>query len=294
MHRGCTIPCCMNLKHLTDKALLADTKNIARNEREITLEIIHHLREIERRKLFSELKYSSLFEYAVKELGYSNGAAARRIQSARLMKEMPYIEKKILNGDLTLSNLAQAGQLFKNEDIQEPEKKKEILAELENKSSRECDKILMGYKSEPDLPPEKIKRTTNKFTTVKFNFSDNTIELFDKVQAQLSHRRFNYDELFGHIFTLALKKNDSTPRPTSVSPGVNTRYIPARVKKAVFERDNGKCTKCGTTKFLQYDHITPYSMGGKSTVENLRLLCANCNQRSGITRGIINKAQAVV
>lgn len=284
----------MNLKHLTDKALLADTKRLAAREREVTLEILHHLKEIERRKLFSELKYSSLFEYAVKELGYSEASAARRIQSARMIKEIPSLEKKIKDGDLTLSNLAQAGRLFKNEDIKEPEKQKEILKEIENKSSRECDKILMGYKSEPDLPPETMKRATTNFTTVKFNFSDETMELFDKVTAKLSNHRFNHDDFFKHVFQQVLKKDNSVPRATSPSPGVNTRYIPAAVKKAVFERDKGRCTKCGTNKFLQYDHITPYSMGGKSTVQNLRLLCGNCNQRSGIARGIINKAQAII
>lgn len=283
-------PCPMNLKHLTDKTLLADTKRLAQKEREITLEMLHHLKEIERRKLFSDLKYSSLFDYAVKELGYSGSAAYRRIESARLLKDVPSIERKVINGELTLSTLAQAGQLFRNEDITEIEKKKEILAEIENKSSRDCEKILMNFKTEPQLPSERAKRVTPQFTTVKFNFSDDTMKVFNEVKDHFSNKRFNNDQLFQFIFQQVLKKKEVKSLPTSVSPGVN-RHIPISIKRLVFERDKGQCTKCGSRKFLQYDHITPYSMGGKSTVENLRLLCASCNQRSGITRGIINKAK---
>lgn len=76
---------CMNLKHLTDKTLLNELKRISRQEREITTNILHHIKEVEKRKLFSDLKYSSMLEYLIKDLGYSEGAASRRLQSARML-----------------------------------------------------------------------------------------------------------------------------------------------------------------------------------------------------------------
>ena len=51
-------------------------------------------------------------------------------------------------------------------------------------------------------------------------------------------------------------------------------------------RDKGKCTHpgCDSTHFLEYDHIKPLTLGGKTTFENLRLLCRAHNQRAAIDK----------
>lgn len=64
----------MNLKHLTDKQLLSDLKFHVKNKRVSTTAVLHHLKEVERRKLFSDLKYASMMEYTMKELGYTEPA----------------------------------------------------------------------------------------------------------------------------------------------------------------------------------------------------------------------------
>lgn len=55
--------------------------------------------------------------------------------------------------------------------------------------------------------------------------------------------------------------------------------VPVEIRRTVFERDGGKCVECESSFDLQYDHILPVSLGGATTVENLQLLCADCNQR---------------
>src|SRR4051812_27192776 len=98
----------MNLKNLSDDTLLSQTRSFVEREREMTLQVLHHLKEAERRRLYASLAYSSLFDYVTRELGYCPGSACRRIDAMRLLKEMPELEEKIQEGKLTLSTVARA------------------------------------------------------------------------------------------------------------------------------------------------------------------------------------------
>jgi Holliday junction resolvasome RuvABC ATP-dependent DNA helicase subunit len=55
--------------------------------------------------------------------------------------------------------------------------------------------------------------------------------------------------------------------------------IPDDVKMFVWQRDQGRCVKCGSQENLEYDHIIPVSKGGSNTVRNIQLLCEKCNRQ---------------
>ena len=57
-----------------------------------------------------------------------------------------------------------------------------------------------------------------------------------------------------------------------------SRYISTTTKKIVFTRDGGSCQCCGKSDNLEYDHITPFSCGGKNDPLNIQLLCQRCNR----------------
>lgn len=130
----------MELQQLTDESLHEKLQSLVRQERELLTVILHHLREVEARRLFSTHKCASLFEYCVRKLGYPEDQANRRISAMRLMKELPEIEAKIEDGSLSLTNLTQARTLFRAEaKLAAPLSKAaklEILEKLENKSER--------------------------------------------------------------------------------------------------------------------------------------------------------------
>lgn len=63
-------------------------------------------------------------------------------------------------------------------------------------------------------------------------------------------------------------------RPDKVS-------IPRALRKAVFDRDDYRCTSCGERFDLCADHKIPESQGGPTTLENLGTLCRRCNSRKG-------------
>jgi 5-methylcytosine-specific restriction endonuclease McrA len=69
------------------------------------------------------------------------------------------------------------------------------------------------------------------------------------------------------------------------SGGRRSRYVPAPIRRAVWERDQAQCTfvaangsRCEARHFLEFDHVTPIARGGKATVEGLRLRCQAHNQ----------------
>lgn len=73
--------------------------------------------------------------------------------------------------------------------------------------------------------------------------------------------------------------NEVSDGPTDLELEHN-RLIPTQVKVEVWQRDKGKCVKCGANVNLHYDHIIPFSKGGSSTTSaNIQLLCAKCNLR---------------
>jgi HNH endonuclease len=53
--------------------------------------------------------------------------------------------------------------------------------------------------------------------------------------------------------------------------------IPPDTKGQLLEQSRGKCAICGSSSYLEMAHITPFVEGGKSTAENLILLCPTCN-----------------
>lgn len=86
----------------------------------------------------------------------------------------------------------------------------------------------------------------------------------------------------------------ATPRASMASvPAArrsSTRHIPAAVKRAVWERDQGRCAfegrqgRCSETGRLEVHHLIPFACGGPSTLANLALRCRAHNSYEGALR----------
>src|ERR1044072_4600329 len=103
----------MNLKSLSRNELLNETKKQVATEREATLALIECLKEIDSRRLYLEMGYSSLHDFTIRYLGLSEGSAYRRISAARLITQIPEVKEAVETGRLNLSTVSMAQSVFK-------------------------------------------------------------------------------------------------------------------------------------------------------------------------------------
>jgi len=54
--------------------------------------------------------------------------------------------------------------------------------------------------------------------------------------------------------------------------------IPADIQRLVWDRDGGRCVRCGVQQDLQFDHVIPVAKGGGVSVQNIQILCGICNR----------------
>ena len=101
---------------LPDQMLLEQTRMLARHEQALQLSVLDHLREIDARRLYLRLGYSSLFDYTVRELHYTEAAAWRRIKAMRLCRETRGVRERLQDGSLNLSNAALLQNSFERWD----------------------------------------------------------------------------------------------------------------------------------------------------------------------------------
>ncbi len=81
------------------------------------------------------------------------------------------------------------------------------------------------------------------------------------------------------VMLMVLNKQPSQTPAIRERTDYPNRYIPKAVREAVYLRDGGRCVDCGSDVSLEYDHIIPVSKGGAATVNNVQLLCSDCNRR---------------
>jgi 5-methylcytosine-specific restriction endonuclease McrA len=254
----------MNLSQISDQVLLLNAKALASQERDVVTKILHHLREIETRRLFCDLKYQSLFDYAVHELKYSEGQASRRIQAMRAMVAVPEIESKMASGELSVSNAAMVQTAF----IKSGKKmnRRDMLKKVEGLTTRQAQAVVGVPKKEitldmigDDVLRAKLKRIVGKYA--------HTASTLEGVLHLLADR-----DLSAPVSS-QVQRNATPASESNVGLATNRKRILAKADK---------CSGCGSHYALQIDHIVPRALGGSDSPSNLRLLCRSCNQRSAI------------
>lgn len=278
----------MKLSQLTDKTLYNDTLSLIQQERDVLTKILWHLKEIERRRLFSDYKCGSLFEFCVKVLKYSEGQANRRIAAARLLGDLPELSRPIEKGELSLTQLSQAQIFFNNQEIKSSSEKIDILEKIKGKTSRESERIFLDLQdtSTPKAKPKKthITQLAGNEVRVSLTIKQETLDKLKRLQHLKAHTHLDLSQVIDKMADDILKLWSPAEKNTKASKKTlkHSRYISNHMRKEIWKTGDGKCAQCGSTFALQIDHIKPFGVGGKNNLENLRLLCRSCNQRGRI------------
>lgn len=280
------------LRHLGDEELRSRLERIAKNERKLTVAMIEHIAEVERRRLYFDWGFQSMFEYLTRELAYSEGSAFRRIQAARALIDIPELKEKMESGVLKLSQVAEAQTSFRQEEKCtnariDLDQRKSILEGLENKSGVETRKILVA-----ELPTHvqwtrpTERQLQDESVQLNVNLEKDTYRKLSRVRNLYSHIEPNgpWPRVFDLMADDVIQKRDPLVRASGVAAMDPTKLTGKKLRAYIFLRDEGKCQHrnpdgsiCGSDFQIEIDHIQPKFADGEENAANLRLLCRRHN-----------------
>ena len=128
------------LRKLDDSEFHHQFELIASIEHASTLKMLHFLNDLERRKSYLDLGYSSVFDYCVRKVGYSRSAAGRRIQAARCAWRYPEVFGMLRMRELSFGIAALI------EPILTDDNKASILERVRGASHREVERVVSEYR----------------------------------------------------------------------------------------------------------------------------------------------------
>ena len=256
------------LEKLNDRELMRKTNYWVKEEKRVTRELLNHLYEIHSRRLYCDYGYNSLHKFLVKHYKYSDSQAYLRVKAVKLMTRCPKVKEHVKN--IPLSQACEIEKAITHKETLDQKKmtSKETLdlfSKVKDQSARASEAIL---REELSLPLPK-KKTITIHDTDKF-------ERVRKIYGDVSDH-----ELIDILLEKSLREVELNKR-TNKSKGVSktSSVFSAKSKREVLKA--GRCSKCEAKSKLEFDHIKPKGIGGKSTSCNLRLLCRSCNQREGV------------
>jgi len=280
-----------SIASLSNEELLAATRDLVRRSCSMEADLLVHLGEIDERKLYLDRAFSSMFTFCTRELGFSEGAAYNRILVARAARRLPALIDAVRSGRVHLAGLRLLAPHLTQENHEQ------LLSKAAGRTKDEIAEFVAAIAPRP--PPPMIRKLPVAEAAYKGQFSISR-EFRDEIreaQDLLRHRMPDGD--LATIFRSALEMLVASvkkerfavgrkPRgPAETSVETTSRHVPDAIKRAVHERDGGRCTfvddpgkRCDETGMLEIDHVESFARTHRHDVNALRLLCRAHNQHA--------------
>jgi 5-methylcytosine-specific restriction endonuclease McrA len=280
-----------------DKALHERALEIATRFKRDERDLVDVLQKIEDKKTFLRLGFTSCFDYAVKALGLSENVAYNFINVARKSKQVPELKKEIQNGSLSVSKAKKITAIINTKNSSHWIEKAKTLS-LHNLQKE------IAKASPKEATPEKASYVSEKRLNLQLGVDEDLLKELRRVQDLLSQQKrapASLEDALKEMTRLYLdqkdpvrkaqrilaKKQKNANSRVSIPPSngrdiTKRKPLPARVKHAIFARDQGQCThrddsgrRCGSQRWLDVHHIRFKKHGGLDIEDNLQLLCYN-------------------
>lgn len=280
---------------MTNEQLEARLETLVNRERTITREILRLINLAEDRKLHLERGFDSLVRWLCKRFGFSETAALRRVNSARMLKAVPDADGKIQSGALNITTLSEAQVVIKAEEKRTGRKMPiaqmvEVTEAIQNKSQIDTKRTLAELFPETTKVAEetRVKDKGGSGVRISITVSREEYEVILKVREALGHALPEADlsAITAHVYQEFWKRKNPEREVREISQGATgpvaqSKTIPAQTRRIVFRRDKGRCQfvdpatkrRCESTLRIEIDHIQPRALGGTNEPENLRCLC---------------------
>ncbi len=140
-----------SLAQLPSHALTARLYEIRKQERGLLVEFLAYLAELDRRRLYLELGFSSTFAYLTDHLGLTRSSAFRRTTAARLVARFPIVTEYLGDGRLCLTTLVEL------RDVLEEARLGEILDRAAGRTEEQVRALVAALRPRP-APMDLLRR----------------------------------------------------------------------------------------------------------------------------------------
>jgi 5-methylcytosine-specific restriction endonuclease McrA len=269
---------------LSDARLLAEVDRLAATQRTVNASLIASLAELDARKLYLGLGFSSLHTYCTQHLHLSEAAAYNRIEAARTARRFPVVLDLLASGDVTMTTVALLSKYLTEENHLE------LLDAARHKTKRQVQAQVAELDPRPDLDSLVVPLGNGRYR-IEITVADETYRDLRRLQDLMRHTIPTGDpapivsRALSHLRAhVERQKLAEVRRPRRATGASRTRHVPAAITREVWKRDEAQCAfvgsagRCPERSFLEVHHLTPFAAGGPTTVDNLQLRCRAHNQ----------------
>jgi 5-methylcytosine-specific restriction endonuclease McrA len=124
------------IKRVDKRKLLKGLAVLVRDDHALTADLLEHIGEVDRRQLYLELAYPSMFAFCVGRYRMSESMAAKRIRAGRAARRFPCILGMVRKGQLHLTGVHQLAGYLTEENHQQ------VLRRAKCRTSKEIDELI--------------------------------------------------------------------------------------------------------------------------------------------------------